>query len=172
MNKRQKKKFIKKNMIKLRKIHPDKGDVVVLQFDPGNEYIYKCDYCGELFSSEEWCLEHENTHKRSEKANEMLDEGKTLEGINNECHLWPEVPKHLKNVTKDNCFVISYWQCCDKPAYRIVSITHKGRLELCGCGSWNGYYGGELSILDNNLKNPRPKKELFVDPRYKELYGY
>lgn len=39
MNKRQKKKFIKKNMIKLRKIHPDKGDVVVLQFDPGNEYI-------------------------------------------------------------------------------------------------------------------------------------
>ena len=39
MNKRQKKKFIKKNMIKLRKIHPDKGDVVVLQFDPGNEYM-------------------------------------------------------------------------------------------------------------------------------------
>ena len=39
MNKRQKKKFIIKNMIKLRKIHPDKGDVVVLQFDPGNEYI-------------------------------------------------------------------------------------------------------------------------------------
>ena len=67
---------------------------------------YKCDYCGELFGSEEWCLEHEKAHKRSEKANEMLDEGKTLEGINNECHLWPEVPKHLKNVTKDNCFVI------------------------------------------------------------------
>ncbi len=39
MNKRQKKKFIKENMIKLRKIHPDKGDIVVLQFDPGNEYI-------------------------------------------------------------------------------------------------------------------------------------
>ena len=39
MNNRQKKKFIKKNMVKLKKIHPDKGDVVVLQFDPGNEYI-------------------------------------------------------------------------------------------------------------------------------------
>ena len=39
MNKRQKKKFIKKSMVKLRKIHPDEGDVVVLQFDPGNEYI-------------------------------------------------------------------------------------------------------------------------------------
>lgn len=39
MNKRQKKKFVKKNMVKLRKIHPDKGDVVVLQFDPGNEHV-------------------------------------------------------------------------------------------------------------------------------------
>ena len=39
MNKRQKKKFIKKNMIKLRKVHPDEGDVVILQFDPDNEYM-------------------------------------------------------------------------------------------------------------------------------------
>lgn len=39
MNKRQKKKFIKKSMIKLKKIHPDIGDIVVLQFDPGNKYI-------------------------------------------------------------------------------------------------------------------------------------
>lgn len=39
MNKRQKKKFIKQNMIRLRKIHPDKGDVVILQFDPGNEHM-------------------------------------------------------------------------------------------------------------------------------------
>ena len=61
MNKRQKKKFIKKNMIKLRKIHPNEGDIVVLQFDPGNKYIdidtilefyraWECagifDYCG------------------------------------------------------------------------------------------------------------------------------
>ena len=38
MNKRQKKKFIKKSMIKLRKIHPNEGDIVV-QFNPGNEYI-------------------------------------------------------------------------------------------------------------------------------------
>lgn len=39
MNKRQKKKFIKQNMIKLKKIHPGIGDIVILQFDPGNEYI-------------------------------------------------------------------------------------------------------------------------------------
>lgn len=133
---------------------------------------YKCDYCGKLFSSEELCLEHEESHRRSEKANEMLDAGKTLEEINNECHLWSEVPEYLKNVTKDNCFVISYWQCCDKPAYRIVSITHKGRLRLHGCGSWLGGYGDELGINDNNLKNPRPKEELFVDPRHKGLFGW
>lgn len=30
---------MKKNMIKLKKIHPNEGDIVVLQFDLGNEYI-------------------------------------------------------------------------------------------------------------------------------------
>lgn len=39
MNNRQKKKFMKKNMIKLKKIHPNEGDIVILQFDLGNEYI-------------------------------------------------------------------------------------------------------------------------------------
>lgn len=46
---------------------------------------YICDYCGELFSLEEWCLEHEESHRKSEKANEMLSGGKTLEEINNKC---------------------------------------------------------------------------------------
>ena len=127
---------------------------------------YKCDYCGELFSSEEWCLEHEELHKKSEKANEMLNTGKTLEEINNECHLWYEVPEYLKNVTKDNCFVISYWQCCNKPAYQITHIYFDGYVDVRGCGSWSGYYGNRLRIDSCNLKNPRPKEELFVDPRY------
>lgn len=39
MNKRQKKKFIKKNITKLRKIHPSEGDIVVLQWNPDSEYI-------------------------------------------------------------------------------------------------------------------------------------
>ena len=37
---------------------------------------YMCDYCGELFSSEELCLEHEESHRKSEKANEMLSGGR------------------------------------------------------------------------------------------------
>ena len=28
---------------------------------------YMCDYCGELFSSEELCLEHEESHRKSER---------------------------------------------------------------------------------------------------------
>ena len=39
MNKRQKKKFIKKNMVKLRKIRTCEGDIVVLQWNPDSEYI-------------------------------------------------------------------------------------------------------------------------------------
>lgn len=38
MNKRQKKKFIKKNMAKLRKIHPSEGDIVALRWNP-DSYI-------------------------------------------------------------------------------------------------------------------------------------
>lgn len=39
MNERQKKKFFKKNMAKLRKIHPNEGDIIVFQWDPDSEYI-------------------------------------------------------------------------------------------------------------------------------------
>ena len=39
MNKRQKKKFIKKSKVKLRKMHPNKGDIVVFQWNPDSEYI-------------------------------------------------------------------------------------------------------------------------------------
>ena len=42
----------------------------------------------------------------------------------------------------------------------------KGKLFLYGKGSWSGYYGGELKLNNLNLKDPRPKDELFVDPRH------
>lgn len=38
MNKRQKKKFIKKNMVKLRKIHPSEGDIIVIRWNPECEF--------------------------------------------------------------------------------------------------------------------------------------
>lgn len=127
---------------------------------------YRCSECGDLFDTPEKALAHEIRHERIEKANEMLDEGYTLKQINEACEIWESVPEHLENVNKDNCFKISYWQCCDKPAYRITSIFFDGRVNVRGCGSWSGYYGNQLSLDSIDLKNPRPKEELFIDSSY------
>ena len=63
---------------------------------------YRCGHCGELLNSEEICIEHEDKHLRVNKANEMLQNGFTLQEINNETNIWRKIPEHLKNVTKDN----------------------------------------------------------------------
>lgn len=39
MNKRQKKKLFKQTLIKVRKLYPQKGDVICLQFDPEQLYV-------------------------------------------------------------------------------------------------------------------------------------
>lgn len=126
---------------------------------------YRCDWCGKLLDSEEGCLSHENLHERIEEANKMLREGYTLQSINEKCNVWKSIPKHLENVNKDNCFTISWWQCCSKPAYRIDAIRLDGGVRVWGCGSWDGYYGNWLSIYNDDLKDPRPKEELFVYSR-------
>jgi hypothetical protein len=65
-----------------------------------------------------------------------------------------------KNITKDNCFIVSHWQCCEKPAYRITSIQDGGWLKLWGRGSWMGEYGGTVSV--DKLPKSYPKENLFV----------
>lgn len=127
---------------------------------------YRCSECRELFDTPEDALACETRHKRIERANEMLDEGYTLKQINDECEIWDSVPEHLENVNTDNCFKISYWQGCDKAAYRIIHIFFDGRVNVRGCGSWSGYYGNRLRLSSSDLKNPRPKEELFIDSRY------
>lgn len=129
---------------------------------------YQCDYCGESFSSKEMCLEHECRHIMTDKANEMLKSGYTLKEIQDECNIWYNLPEYLYDVTKDNCFKISHWQCCDKPAYTIIYISLDGRVNVNGCGSWAGYYGNYVRINSSDLRNPRPKEELFIDPRYEK----
>jgi hypothetical protein len=133
---------------------------------------YQCEYCGDLFSTKEFCLEHEDKHDRIIKANQMLKSGFSLGRIQRECNIWRSVPEHLQKVNTENCFVISYWQCCDKPAYRIVEIDMSGKVRLWGCGSWSGYYGRLVGLNDFHLNNPHPKEELFVDKRYKEMSGW
>ena len=127
---------------------------------------YRCSECGELFDTPDMAITHEIRHEIIEKANEMLNEGYTLKQINDECEIWDSVPKHLENVNKDNCFKISWWQCCEKPAYQIRHIYFDGKLEVRGCGSWNGYYGNTLGLHSRDLIDPRPKEELFIDDRY------
>jgi hypothetical protein len=129
---------------------------------------YQCEYCGGLFDTEMVCVDHEDRHKRVDLANQMLDNGSTLAEIQDECCIWYRMPEHLMNVTKDNCFVVSYWQCCDKPAYRIVCINMDRSVKLWGCGSRDGYYGSNVRLDSSCLNNPRPKEELFVDKRYSE----
>lgn len=131
---------------------------------------YQCEYCGELFNTEDNCLEHEDKHNRIIKANQMLKTGFSLGKIQNECNIWRSIPEHLKKVNTENCFVVSYWQCCDKPAYRIVEINMDGSVQLWGRGSWSGYYGDRVELTSSCLRNPRPKEELFVDKRYETMY--
>lgn len=123
--------------------------------------MYQCDCCGEKFLSKEHCLEHEKKELNNIKANEMLHEGKSLKEINEECKIWNELPSYLEEVTEDNCFVVSHWQCCEKPAYQIQDI-YDGKLFLSGIGSWCGVYGGYLPINDHHLKRPYGKDKLYV----------
>lgn len=127
---------------------------------------YECEYCGESFYSEEICLEHEDRHARTNKANQMLNKGRTLKEIQDACDIWHNLPEYLYDVTKDNCFKIPHWQRCEKPAYRIVHIDINEQVNVGGCGSQKGYYDNYLQINSGNLRDPRPKEELYIDPRY------
>ena len=122
---------------------------------------YKCEKCGKLFENEAKCIQHEDRHLRVGKANEMLEAGHTLMEIQDECSIWDSVPEHLENVTKDNCFEIPYWGC-DKPVYKIVNITLDGCVGVYGYIPWNGWFGGGLPLNSTDLRNPRPKEELYV----------
>lgn len=132
--------------------------------------MFVCERCGEAFSYESYALQCEEIHEKERLANELLNAGETLEVINDACGFNWKLRDDLKATTKDNCFVISYWQCCDKPAYRITSINGYGTLCLYGCGSWSGYYGNEVDI--SRLPLAHTKEELFVDKRYTDRVSF
>ena len=133
---------------------------------------WKCELCGETFDTEKDCIMHEDRENKVSKANDMLQKGCTLKEINDKVHVWRAIPAYLENATKDHCFVISHWQCCDKPAYRIVRFQYTGGIfgiaALClwGCGSWSGYYGCDVEIDSSTLRDIHPPEELFIDKRY------
>lgn len=124
--------------------------------------IYKCDYCEETFESKSNAKKHEDCHKENEKVNIMLKNGSTLGEINAVFKIWPKLPKHLIDVTKDNCFVIRHLQGCEDPAYQIDSIKSFGDLCIVGTGSPNRRYGAYLKVTSEHLCAPQPKCKLFI----------
>lgn len=126
---------------------------------------YKCGICKHTYDKEQDAFECEFKHARYNYANILLNRGYTLSTINYFCGFHWTLTKEQEDITKDNCFIISHWQCCEKPAYKIREIKENGYVYVSGKGSWSGYYGNDINIDDYHLKKPYHKEELFIDPR-------
>ena len=124
---------------------------------------YKCNWCGKLHERKSDADKCAFDHARGNYATSLLREGYPLRHINFFCRFGWKLSKEREDITQDNCFIVSHWQCCEKPAYRITSINPNGTLELSGKGSWSGYYGNSVSI--DRLPKPHPKEDLFIDAR-------
>ena len=120
---------------------------------------YKCRWCGELYGRESDACDCAFKHAQQRLATVLLRNGNTLSYINWKCGFGWTLKDDQKDITQDNCFIFSHWQCCDKPAYRIVEIESGGWLRLFGHGSWMGGYGGIVS--PDKLPNAHPKEELY-----------
>jgi hypothetical protein len=126
---------------------------------------YKCGACKHTYDSESDALGCEFKHARYYYANALLEKGWNLRMINYACGFNWTLTKEQEEITKDSCFVISHWQCCEKPAYQIISISDNGYLYVSGKGSWSGYYGHDVRVDEYYMKKPYPKEELFIDKR-------
>lgn len=124
---------------------------------------YKCNWCGKLHKSEVDADKCAFEHARYNLANSMLEAGNSLYLINYHCGFGWKLTEEQKDITKDNCFIVSHWQLCKKPAYRINQIDVNGKLKLWGKGGWAGYYGNWVRL--GELGKPYPKEDLFIDPR-------
>jgi len=122
--------------------------------------MFECEYCHETHSTELLAMQCEFKDKRTTYANKLLQEGWTLELIEFSCGFHWGLKEEHKNVTKDSCFIISHWQCCEKPAYQITRINKDGSVDVGGRGGWMGYYGNAMSI--DKLGTPHDKSELYV----------
>ncbi len=125
----------------------------------GEVKSYKCIWCDQIYKREFDAAECAFKHARTRLANVLLDQGATLDSIKYWCGFHWNLSEQQKNITKDNCFIISHWECCEKPAYRIVEIEDGGRLRLWGIGGWSGGYGGVISL--DNLPEPHPKEDFY-----------
>ena len=124
---------------------------------------WKCPDCGELCRSEREADIRLFKHVKERCINHDFQKGFDLGSINFTYGLHWELSEKQKRITKDNCFTIPYLQCCDHPAYQIRYIDANGKIIVGGCGSWTGHY--QSAVRMDNLSDPRPKEELYVDKR-------
>ncbi len=138
---------------------------------------YQCPECHKLEDCEYNITEHLLGHAIDERISQLWKQGKTLKEIDDLYHVFqgiiPDRPESYgsflechHDITKDNCFKISYLQCCDYPAYRIIEVTHDGLLKVWGIGGWSGGYSDYESL--GCLREPRPLSELYVYKTLKE----
>lgn len=113
---------------------------------------------GKQFRVEGQCLEYEQQREDAKAANEMLENGATLMAAltrANQTRPWwdsgltLEDKVMLMKITKDTGFVVSHWQCSDKPGYKVCEIDSYGRMHLFGdAGCWSGPYGNWVDLRD------------------------
>jgi hypothetical protein len=113
---------------------------------------------GQQFGTEAQCLEYEQQCEDLAAANDMLDNGATLMAALIRAHqtrpwwdsgLSLEDKVILMKTTKDTGFVVSHWQCSDKPGYKPMRLDHQCRVKLWGdAGCWSGPYGNWVGLAD------------------------
>lgn len=124
---------------------------------------YKCMWCNQLHKSETDADICALNHAKENLANSLWESGRNLESVEYWCKFGWKLSEEQKLITKDNCFVMSHWQCSDKPAYQITRFDERGNPKLWGKGGWSGYYGNFIQMKD--LPEAHHKEELFIDPR-------
>jgi len=124
---------------------------------------YQCSECNKTFITEvdaDFCL---LKHVRERCIRHRWEAGWALGLMDYTFGFHWKLTSKQRDVHKDNCFIIPYLQCCDKPAYRIRRIMPDGQIEVGGIGSWTGYYTSVVRI--GCLEDPRPIEELYKDAR-------
>ncbi len=121
---------------------------------------YQCGWCGTIYKDEADADQCVFEHARIKLANTLLHKNYPLRLIKHICGFDWDLSEEKGKVTKDNCFKFSHWQCCELPAYQIVSIEEGGFLRMWGKGSWSSGYGNVIPI--GKLPKPYPKESLYV----------
>ena len=113
---------------------------------------------GKQFRTEAQCLEYEQQWADLAAATDMLNNGATLMAALTRAHqtrpwwdsgLSLEDKVILMTTTKDTGFVVSHWQCSDKPIYKPCGLNHSGQVRLWGdAGCWSGPYGSWVGLAD------------------------